>query len=193
MTGGHTTSRRPGLRQQAADANLLRRHLRGATMVWFMLFTLPLLLFSAALAIDVSRILIHDRQMTTVAEAAALAASQQYQPQTARLNTTYAHNQAEQLVHHAFAHDVTAPGVGQTNQAPITTFDDLDGDGAPDQVTVEVPYRIDHLQLLAVLSVFTGTETTDGSMSATATSTAFICDPTNFDGATNGLCERPRL
>lgn len=150
---------------------------RGATIMWFTLLGLPFIFLGAFLAVDVTRMLVHEQRVATSAQMAAIAGAQQFVEDEARLDTMAAHTAALST----WNQQPTPQGVTINSASPQAT---------PQQVEFHVDYQIEGLGLAAVLQMMfdDDTELGDGHL----TRSAAVCTPGDEGGPTHdGRCGVP--
>ena len=164
------------------------RRARGVAFMWVLLIGFPLMFFGLAMAVDFTRVIMADRQMSTATHAAALAGAYQFNPGKATINAPNARAAAIETLCSAREHGATSlaePGSSGRTSCPLgggsvaATVTAL----SPTSVRVTTTYTVDDLLLLSYF---------DGKNPQREISrTAAICDPRDPAGATGGYCTRP--
>lgn len=170
------------------DSGLRRTWTRGAAFMWALLIAFPLMFFGLALAVDMSRVIIAGREMSTATHAAALAAAYQFNTGEATINPSKARQAAQETLcvargHQGLKnteppHDSATVGCQYGGRVSVTTR-------LLDSRTVEVTSRF-RVSNLLLLDFFNGQDS-DQSV----TRTAAVCDPRDTAGPTGGYCARP--
>ena len=177
-----------------------RRRRRAVAFLYFTIVAMPLIFFSAAAAVDFTRIIIAAREVSNATAAAALAGAWQMEAGQASVNPTDATTAAVETycaAERAGATHLSSPvGPARTcaggGRAAVTvTLRDYrataGGYTAGGYTTVEVTsrYRVDDL---IFFSYFGGGSAFEGPP---VTRSASVCVPGDTDGATQGFCQRP--
>lgn len=168
---------------------LLRRDAsnpRGVGFVWFALIAMPVLLFSAGLSVDLTRIIVAGREASNLTSAAAIAGAYEFETGEAYLNPGRA--RAEALATWEMG---SSSANGDRNNA-VALLDDsqtkleisFDNLTQPTEVIVTTNYSIDGL-------LFTGFFGADNNVDGSVEKTAKVCIPGDND-FTEGFCTRPR-
>lgn len=177
------------------DLGAARRTRRAVGFLWFCIVTIPVLFFSAGLAVDFTKIIVADREARNLVDAAATAGAYQFQPGKPWLHPTNAKKAAEDLWKWGTDH----PSMNSNQNAapmltliegktvPKVTFNPVKpGQTGPTQITVTVEYQVNDLMFI---KYFTSESTLVGNASATA----FVCNPSVTTDYTAGYCIRPEF
>lgn len=159
------------------------RRRRGAMLIIWAVCGLPMMFFSCALTIDMSRLYVAHREAVNAAQAAAQAGAYQISQASIGASDGYAatlqSQRAQQTPSATWAKAVSAqavPLLGPGSQVTVST--------GTEEVTVHVTYTVPGL-------IFTGLfgQTTDPTDHISAS--AFICVPGASGQATGGYCQLP--
>lgn len=180
---------------------------RAVVFLWFVLIPLPVLFLFSALAVDFTRVIAAQHEMTNVAAAGADAAAWQFADGLASLHPQRATTAASDVTCTALYYTRGVAGTGGS-PSPATgfncntggrftardvhvVFDDvrrgMTGDYASDgplKVTVRVYYKVDSLIFGRLFGV-------GDSGQLVATASASVCLPGVTDSFTGGACSRP--
>lgn len=180
-----------------------RRGRRGAAMLWFLLIALPILLLSAGLATEVTRVIIANRQVSNATEAAAVAGAQQfryvditpcaYQPcrrYTLDLDVPRAQLYAAYTILNGAKKDDGFNTMSSATQISVSTPQVLPFGGVQ-QVSVSTSYTVKGLVFLTAAARLLG-DTAPNVGRYTVTRTATVCASSKpVANSTNGFCTRP--
>lgn len=176
------------------------RGVRGVAFLYFTLVVIPIVFFSAAAAVDFTRIIIAGRETSNAAAAAALAGAWQMEDSVAAVNSSEAVSAAVETYCYAqqvgATHLAEPAGAGQAcsggGRADIsvelkdfrTTNGGLNAGGF---TTVEVTarYKVPNLVFFSFFGAGRSFEANPVTRSAS------ICVPGDATGATQGNCQRP--
>lgn len=156
---------------------------KGAMLIVWAVCGLPMMFFSCALTIDMSRLYVAHREAVNAAQAAAQAGAYQISPGSVGAGDGYAATLEEQRAQQAATSawdkavaEQAVPLLGPRSEVTVSS-------GAQ-EVTVHVTYTVPGL-------IFTGLfgQTTDPTDHISAS--AFICVPGASGQATGGYCQLP--
>lgn len=169
------------------------RRRRAAGFIWFLLVALPFLLFASVLAVDTTEAIIAHQEVTNLAQAAALAGSEQYVAGQTYLNAAQAQTAADQTWAMGRGHTLSslqaAPLVLPGANVTVTALSQS-GSSQPTEVQVTVRYKVRGLIFTLLLTHLLGASTI--SPVYTAQGSAFVCVP-NSPGPTGGFCTQPQV
>lgn len=177
------------MRQLVRDqAGMTHWWVRGAAFLWTVVVTVPVMFFSLGLAVDLTRMIMADRQVATAAHSSALAGAYQFVPGRATLHSGRAKSAAQETMcvtqSHGGLEKVTAASKGRINcsgggrvSAAVTV------NTSTNKVRVTSTYRVEGLLVLRWFGV--------DSRDRTVWREATVCDPRDTKGPTSGYCTRP--
>lgn len=166
----------------------VRAGVRGIAFLWTILIALPLMFFGLAMAVDITRVVMAGREMSTATHASALAAAYQFNTGAATIHPTRARQAAVETMCVAVEHGAIKNAVPARTGTTPCVF----GGGpvavnvtlvSPQVVQVSARYRVDNLLLLSYFDY--------GTVDQEVTRTAAVCDPRDRSGPTGGYCTRP--
>lgn len=155
---------------------------RGAVLLLFVMFAFPIIWFAGTLAVDVTHILIAQRQAAALAEAGAVAGATSWDNSgTVRLDVAKATSVALETV-------TLSKQYGAAAQVKLTNTT-VSVSNSPTSPTVEVTvsYNVDNLVFLPVVDRLLNTRNVQGSV----TRAANVCVPGANTHTYSGICERP--
>lgn len=153
-----------------------KRARRAAMTVWFFLLGVPTILFSLALSVDVSRMIVANRSVKLAAESAAVGAAFQFdESQNGQLDAGLARDDA-------YATLLRAEELGALKNVVIKERYAV-ADGGSVSLTV-----VWQLRRPLVIKYFLGR---DGVVGGDVTARAFVCVPGVTTAPTRGNCARP--
>lgn len=175
----------------------LKRTAAGVAFIYFTLLGIPVVFFGAGLAVDFTRIVVAQREVTNAVQAAALAGAEQYVPnevavdfpaaRTAAVNT-YCVAQSDGVMRLSTPSGPTTScqNVGGSAAVTIEPIYSSNGSGGTVVgVTVTARYTIKDL---VFSNYFTGSRTAEADPIVRS---ATLCIPGAADGPTNGYCVHP--
>ena len=170
------------------ESGLVRRGARGIAFLWTLLIGFPLMFLGLAMAVDFTRMVIAEREMSTATQAAALAAAYQFTPGEATIDPARAQLAGVETM-------CVANSVGEThNASPSTSWRAACPHGGQASVRVEMLsttevqvtswYTVPNLLFLS----YFGSSATEQKV----TRSAAVCDSRDASGPTGGYCQRPQ-
>lgn len=165
------------------------RWLRGAAFLWTVVVTVPVMFFAIGLGVDLTRIIMADREVSTAVHAAALSGAYQFNLGKVTLNAGRAKSAAQETMcvtqkngGLSKSSAATRGRVGCSGGEPVSAAVVLKGSQT---VRVTSTYRVEGLVMLK----WFGVSNEDRSVWREAT----VCDPRESSGPTSGFCARPGL
>lgn len=154
----------------------MRRERRGAVLLLFLLFALPLIWLSGAISVDYAQIARSKNFSLNVSDAAAIAAANQLTADATQvwIDPTRARDAAEDVVCTALGNDVASSLLSKNNCQDILTVT-FNNRTRPTSVEVKLDYLIDGLMLLDILAATGGSSGSYSQFAASVTSSAFLC------------------
>jgi Flp pilus assembly protein TadG len=159
---------------------------RGGALLFFLLVALPLVVFGSVLAVDVTRVVMTQRQMSNATEAAARAGAQQFQANSRHLDI----GRSVTTARSALSRSETIRATSATIDHSRVTVQVTNNPYGSQRVTVHAPYQVDGLVFTPLLSLLLGQGVGVGHMELTATRLADVCVPGEYL-PTAGSCTRP--
>lgn len=182
--------------------SLSSRYQRGVMFTYFSLIALPVVLFSLAIAVDFTRIIVANRAVGNAVDSAAAAAAWEFVPGTVGLDRTTAREAAIETLCAAKGADAM-PNISDTGSSIVTcdngetisidvtfnanqsTWGGLPADGNPTVAQVSAPYKVSGL---IFFPLFTGSGSETGRVSRVAE----VCVPGDQQSSSvQGNCSRP--
>jgi Flp pilus assembly protein TadG len=159
---------------------------RGVGIMWFALVSIPVLLFCAGLAVDLTRVVVAHREASNLASAAAVAGSYQFKPGKAELDPVKATAEAKRTWIQGRT-TYNAARLLESGEKVTYTVNDA---ATARRVNVHVEYKVTGL-------VFLHFFTTQSQQTYHVDRSAFVCvpgvaDPSDPSHDTDGFCTRPR-
>ena len=164
------------------------RRPKGAILLFFLLFALPLLWLCGAIAVDYTRVVLGQRQAGQIADSASLAGALQTLKNDPndplRVSSNLDYTRALDATFETITRSVQADVGRQITIVRVEPRITAVGTGTtPAQVEVILDYRIDGLLFLGILGDY-------GQAQGQVSRTAFVCSPgTNL--TYGGSCARP--
>jgi uncharacterized membrane protein len=155
-----------------------RRAQKGLALLWFVMLSVPTLMLTLGMGVDLGRLVIAHRQAANLASAAAVAGSFQFVPGEAALDTDAAEKEALRTWEWGRTSKNAARNLDTGETVEVTA--------EGNRVSVTVYYNVNNL---LILRYFTdgGKDTVE---QATVTRTAFVC-VSDVEDDTEGFCARP--
>jgi hypothetical protein len=187
-----------------------RRGQRATGFIFFAVVAIPAFMFTGAITVDLSNVIIAHRQVVNTAESAALAgANQIYQGvlivSPATCTAAQASGNADPCANITDSGTCASGSAGTAQNVALATYDEelyvgsipnVTLQGCPiintgvvsgvQEISVTVNYQVDYL----LFGPWFGMKTT--SSTYTVTETAFVCDSGDTTGPTGGLCSAPQ-
>lgn len=177
------------MRRVARDSSgSLRRSARGVAFLWTIVIAMPLMFFGLSMAVDFTRIILANREVSAATYAAALAGAYEFNSGQDTINLTRASAAARETLCVSFQQGAVKDAVpGERARAACAGGGSIAASvRLPTESSVEVTssYRVDGLLLMK----YFGYSEEDTVIRRTAA----VCNPSDPSGPTAGYCTRPQ-